>query len=305
MQSVEEIVAFLEQALQSGVRSRLVDRGEARAIIRRNGEVPDGAPPLGRDLDADLADFGFAVLDASLALRSLDRNHGTLRPAFQLAGRVFEALVKNGSTDVAERGFYRTIAGASYHLAGYAAMAYALFNSIEREELNLNPAEDLLVLLILRNFDVLRETSRAWLQDPSHSDEALSDQVRSDETSREYSLGLAVISGVYRGFSYFELALQTGDVGLVEKARSYLDGALGLASASGLVSLWWITRLARNLIDDLWAMSLHELIPLLPRSGSSEAYTNYRRIFIARLFQQKAAQVDLWPSQINAARRAA
>ncbi len=67
--------------------------------------------------------------------------------------------------------------------------------------------------------------------------------------------------------------------------------------------LWWIARIAFNLIDDLWAHSLHVNLPLDPPAGAAENYLNLRRVFIASLYAQKNAEVELWPSQREAAKR--
>ena len=305
MRSIEEIEAYLEPALASDARGRLVDRGEARAMIRRSGELPGDAQAVAQSLDADLADYGFSVLDAALELRALDKRHALLKTSFELAGRVFEALVKHGDPRLPERGFYRIIAASSFHLAGYAAMAYALLSEVTREGLNLNPGEEVLVLLILRDLAQLRSMSRDWLTDPKNGDQSVLEGLDNDENERDHVLGIAVLTGMFRGIAYLEFALQTGDTSLIERSRNIFDAAYGLASSASLVTLWWIVRLVRDLIDDLWSHSLHEVIPRAPSDGPSNAYSENRRIFIARLFDRSVSQVELWPSQIVAARRAA
>ena len=71
MRSIEEIEELLTEAMEGNARGRLVARGEARAIIRRNGILPGDAPQFAVTIEADLADHGFAVLDAALELRAL------------------------------------------------------------------------------------------------------------------------------------------------------------------------------------------------------------------------------------------
>lgn len=305
LRSIEEIEQLLEGALEPGSRGRLMDRGEAQAIMRRGGELPPDAPALGTAIDADMADYGFVILDAALELRDLDKSHPLVRPAFQHSGRLFEFLVKNGDPQLAARGFYRVIAGASYHLGGYAAMAFALFSSSERDELNLNQIEDALVLLILRNLSELSSISQRWILDGSVTDQAISIRILESDDNREELLGYPITTGVMRALSSFEFALQTGHEASVEHARELLDASLGLAEASGLVSLWWIVRLTRQLLDDLWSVSLHQVVPKEPSGGPQDEYASAREIFIARLFAEDTAQVELWPSQIHAAKRAA
>ena len=69
------------------------------------------------------------------------------------------------------------------------------------------------------------------------------------------------------------------------------------------VPLWWISNLCRNLIDDLWQHSLHETCRLEPPEEDGEKYLDLRRLFIASLYARKTSEVELWPSQREAARR--
>ena len=153
METVEELVEFLQEALDDGARGRVIDTGEAWSIVRREGAVPEDAPDFRRTLHADLAEYGFAVLDAGLALNALETGHPLARGAFASSGKAFESLVRNGDPADPQRGFYRVIAAASYHLGSYAAVAYALFRPVDAGEQNLNTAETCLVRLMLRDLE--------------------------------------------------------------------------------------------------------------------------------------------------------
>ena len=304
MRSIEEIEQFLESALQPEARGRLIARGEARAIIRRAGELPLDAPQFAVSIDTDLADHGFAVLDAALELRELDGQRPLLKDAFRTAGSIFESLVRNGNSNRTERGFHRTVAAAAFHLASYAAVAYALFPNFNDTDLNLSPAEKSLIFLILRDLRSLRDISQNWLGNPENSDGSLTEALLIDGQDQTDTLGTAITTGFMRGLAYFEFALQTGDSTLVEFALVQLDAAIGLAGETGHVSLWWVARLARGLIAELWASSLHMVLPSAPSSGIASKFASNRELFIASLFAQSGSQVELWPSQINAAARA-
>lgn len=165
METVEELVEFLQRALDGGARGRVLDAGEARSIVRQDGVLPDDAPTFLRTLDADLAEYGFAALDAGLELNALDAGHPLARSAFASAGKAFENIVRNGDPTGPNRGFHRVVAAASYHLGSYAAIAYALFQPVDAEEQNLNAAEICLVRLMLRDLDGVRDTAREWLRD--------------------------------------------------------------------------------------------------------------------------------------------
>ncbi|OWK21433.1 hypothetical protein AJ88_23530 [Mesorhizobium amorphae CCBAU 01583] len=69
------------------------------------------------------------------------------------------------------------------------------------------------------------------------------------------------------------------------------------------VPLWWISNLCRHLIDDLWQHSLHQNLPTEPPEGTEEKYPDLRRLFISSLYARKTSEVELWPSQREAARR--
>ncbi|CUA91256.1 DEAD/DEAH box helicase, partial [Chelatococcus sambhunathii] len=108
---------------------------------------------------------------------------------------------------------------------------------------------------------------------------------------------------VHRAFAIFDFALATGSAALQEEALALLRRALRVAGDSGAVSLWWIIRVALNLIDDLWAHSLHRILPSEGPQGATE-YGELRELFLASLYARDIAEIELWPSQLEAARRA-
>lgn len=305
METIEELVEFLQGALDGGARGRVLDTGEAWSIVRRNGVVPDDAPAFRRTLDADLAEYGFAVLDAGLELNGLEAGHPLARRAFANSGKAFENLVRNGDPMDPQRGFHRVVAAASYHLGSYAAIAYALFRPVNADEQNLNAAEACLVRLMLRDLDGVRETAEEWLRDDRYHDDAIMERLRGADDDRDAEIGLIIIGSVCRALSSFEFALRTGVSGFAEDAREILLDALTLAGETGMSSLWWVVRLTSGLLDDLWIQSLHVVLPNNPPNGALERYGDLRTIFIASLFARKVAEVELWPSQVDAARRAA
>ncbi len=227
------------------------------------------------------------------------------RRAFFTAGRTFENLVRNGDPGDPERGFLRVMAAASYHLGSYTAIAYALFQPLNAAEQNLNTAEICLVQLMLRDLDGVRETARQWLLDGDHEDGAISERLQQlgGDLDREYAL--IVISCVCRALASYEFALRTGSSHFVVASKDTLSAALQMAALAGMASLWWVTRLTLGLLDDLWNQSLHMVLPHDSPSGTLATYANLRTIFIASLSTGSVAEIELWPSQGDAARRAA
>lgn len=303
MEASDELQAFLTKATQDGVWGRLLDRGAAWSIMRQAGVLPEDAPPLGEQIDIDLAEHGFSILRAALSLRELDGTSALCQRAFERAGNAFESLVRNGAPEAEERGFYRTIAGAAYHLAGYSAIAYSLFGEQQVSDLNANAAEAALILLILRDLDRLRTYVKSQLLDEDNGDANVSALLEDGEIDSDEAISIVLNTVVCRALAFFDFALQTGEVSLLDTAKELLDTALDLADAAASVSLWWIVRLCRNMLDDLWAHSLHETLPSDPPEGGEERYAELRRLFIASLYARKSAELELWPSQREAAKR--
>lgn len=303
METIEELQEFIGAIGQPNIRGRLLARGEARAIIRRNGQLPEGAPAFAASLDTDLSEYGFSLLRAALALREKREGDATVwREGFLIAGNAFEALVRNNSPMMPQRGFLRVMGAASYHLAGYAAMSFSLMAQAE-EEANLAPAERAIMRLLLSDLGALRGEAEKWLRDPAHSDGALQVALEDGQGETDDVFSIILTTAVYRAFAFFEFALLTGQAEVHEEAQNMLRRALRVADHVGSVPLWWIIRVALNLIDDLWTNSLHQVLPKVGPDGAG-AYPELREMFLASLYARKTSEVELWPSQIDAARRA-
>ena len=302
METIEELTSFLELATTEDFRGRLQARGQARALIRQEGILPVDSPRFSETIDSDLAEYGFSLLRASLALREAEGEPEIWRRGFLRTGNAFESLVQNGSPEAVSHGFFRVIGAASYHLGSYSALAFSLISQ-GPENRNLAPIEEALVSLIIRDLTTLGARARAWLLDPIHSDDSFARAASEEEIESDDVVMAVVTSTVFRALSFFEFALQTGTEVLIEEARELLRKTLSLTKNANAVSLWWIVRIAFNLIDDLWSSSLHRTLPL---EGPPDA-TNYqelRSLFIGELYGRKTAEIELWPSQTQAAQRA-
>ena len=67
----ETIVAGINEAAAAGFRGRLIARGQARAMIWRDGALPPDAPAFSPQLSYDLHSYGYAMLGLGLRLREL------------------------------------------------------------------------------------------------------------------------------------------------------------------------------------------------------------------------------------------
>jgi replicative superfamily II helicase len=301
LETIEELTAFIQRIGQERSRGRLQARGEARALIRHNGQLPEGAPPFAPTIDIELAEVGFSLLRASLALREAGGDPAIWRRGFVRAGNTFEALVQNGASDDAARGFNRLMGASSYHLAGYSALAFSLMSQ-GTAQANFAPVEEAIVSLMLRDLDGLSRRARAWLLNPANGDDELTRRLEAEEIDPDDVVTSVVTSTVYRALAFFQFALQTGEVVLVNEARVLLQQAWSISKNANAVSLWWITRIGLNLINDLWANSLHEILPKEGPVGA-QAYARLRSMFVGELFARKTSELELWPSQLEAALR--
>lgn len=302
METIDELTAFLTTATVDGILGRLLYRGAAWSLMREEGVLPPNAPPLGATIETDLAEHGFALLRGAIALRAQAGSSDLTSKAFERAANAFEALVRNGDPEAPERGFRRTIAAAAYHLAGFSAVAYSLFNETA-EDINTSPGETAIRHLILRDFDQLRGFVREWLGDEAHGDEQFAEALRGEGSDVDDVLSTILNTTICRALAFFDFALETGEVESIEVVRRLLATAVSLADNAENVPLWWISNLSRHLIDDLWQHSLHQNLPAEPPAGAEENYLDLRRLFISSLYARKTSEVELWPSQRKAAQR--
>jgi hypothetical protein len=304
LETSEELRTFLSAATADAVWGRLLYRGTAWSLMRSNGVLPVNAPLLGATIGTDLAEHGFALLRAALALRETEGPSELSSKGFEKAANAFEALIRNAHHEAEDRGFKRTIAAAAYHLAGFSAVAYSLFNETSGD-LNLAPGETAITLLILRDLDRLRSFVRNWLTDEAHTDPRLSILLELGQIEPDDAVVTILNTTICRALAFFDFGLATGESGPVNTARELLTRAINLADHAEIVPLWWIAKLARSLIDDLWTHSLHTNLPIEPPEATATNYTDLRKLFIGSLYSRKNAEVELWPSQREAARRSA
>ena len=303
MESVEELREFLARAVADNAWGRLLDRGTAWSIMRQAGQLPADAPAFGNAIEHDLAEYGFALLRAALALRERDQETTLASDAFEKSARAFEAIVRNGPPDATERGFYRVLAGASYHLAGYSAVAYSLFNEHAADE-NVSPGEYAVIQLVLRDLGSLRSYTKHRMLNESNQDRFLAVNLERGDIEENDVIANILNSTICRALSFFDFALQTGDSTLRDEAERMLGLGVDIAKFGGNVPLWWVCRLCQHLITDLWSHSLHQLLPTDSPTGGEENYPPLRELFLAQLYSRKIAEVEVWPSQREAALRA-
>ena len=293
----------VDALLSAGVRGNLIPRGLARGLIWQDGHLPEASPSFASELSDDLLEYGYTLLRLALLLRENSGDNSELaRKAFERAAEAIEAVVRNGEPTDPERGFHRVVAACAYHLAHYSARSYSLLPSVDG--LNLAPLELCVAHLLRRSLADLRTFCRRWLTDIDHSDAVVAEDL-ADNASRtgvDDVLEIGLTSAFLRGMAIFDFALLTGEGGLADTAVAALAECESAASELNLIPAWWASKLAKNLISDLWGQSLHQQLP--PEiSGGGNKWNVLRGLFISLLQSRRVAEIELWPSQIGAAKR--
>jgi hypothetical protein len=115
------------------------------------------------------------------------------------------------------------------------------------------------------------------------------------------ALAAALIDTFLAGIGLFLFAVERGERDYVDQAIDRLRTGLQVCADVNLLPQWWSYRLAVHIIDDLWSSSFHERLPLLPNNADQAEWSRLRRIFIGLLYKRPRAEIDLWPSQLEAA----
>nr|HEX4319148.1 DEAD/DEAH box helicase [Kofleriaceae bacterium] len=279
-------------------------------MVWRDGVVPEGGPPYGDELTADLLDFGYSVLAQALELRDTNRDaeQQLQQPfetsdAFAAAAQAIESAVRRGDATDGDHGRHLVICSAAYHLAGYAAQSYSLLpeSSLDR---NLASIERALALLLRRDLVALRSHIVRWLEDEEHSDEALARRLEDEDDPFDphEAAYIALASSYYRALGTGDTSLMFGTESDHEASMSALDAVIQGAASVGNIAVWWVATLTQHLFRDLRDNSLHVRLPP-DGDGLPDRWGELRSSFIARLLARQPPHIELWPSQLDAARR--
>src|SRR5690606_34941401 len=125
--------------------------------------------------------------------------------------------------------------------------------------------------------------AREWLGSPANHDEEIARAATEGTLDPDEIVARVATSTMFRALTFFDFALQTGQRSLVTESNNLLKRAISTTKLAGAVSLWWILRITKNLLDDLWSSSLHNVLPPEGPPGS-QRYAQLRRLFISELF---------------------
>lgn len=302
--TTNEITARIAAASRPEFRGKLLARGLARNLIWNKGKVPAGGPNFPELQTNDLLSYGVGLMNLALELRTLDRTNRIADSAFERAGEAIESVIRDGNPEFNERGFYTLLAASAYHLGHFSARAFSLFPS-ELETLNLSPAERSLTRLMRRDLGVLRQELIPYAGDGGFDGTLAARLTELGESPPiDETIYLTLDSIYHKSLAQFDYALESGSPAAVEATLTILDEGLAAAGEWGSVPFWWVFTITRHLIDDLWNQCLHTRLPLAPKDPPESKWAEKRRFFIAQLYRRNRSELEIWPSQLEAAARA-
>jgi len=315
--TTEAIVADINEAVSAGFRSQLIARGQARAMIWRDGKLPANAPDFSPRLSYDLLSYGYSLLGLGLRLNEMDDGDRAVSlVAFEQAAVALEAVVAKGNREAPEQHFHFVMAAASYHLARLSARAYSLLEIIKADS-NFSPCERVLALLMQRDLNALHTEVFKDRMSGLGSDEQIASSIESRLDGLDGAIDHAPYAGsllldclidaltdeFFASIALFLSAVERGERQLVDEALVRLRRSTSICSEMSLVPLWWVHRVAIHLLTDLWSNTLHERLPRFPTGGDASDWSSMRELFVACPLRRSRAEVELWPSQIAAATR--
>lgn len=90
---------------------------------------------------------------------------------------------------------------------------------------------------------------------------------------------------------------------MLSRAIEKLRISLSICAQFNMLPQWWLNFITIHLLSDLWSDTFHERLPLVPVGGDAAEWPALRELFIALLQRRPRAEIDLWPSQREAAGR--
>lgn len=313
----QALAANLNAATDAGFRGRLLARGQAQSMIRRDGVLPDGSPEFSTFLDADLLNYGYALLANGLDLLEELEADGdgettsrrqVARVAFIQSSYALDAATRNAA-DAPDKMFHRLIAGAASHLGGYAARAFSLMEG-SRASGRLTPMELTLADLTMRSLDAIEERTRLLRTSVEVSDDFLLAALSIDDNDGADDVvvdplgpvALLLSENYLSAVSTGLFAIEVGDPALLSDALE--DLALGERASLDVCAPgpWWIYRLTRRMLGDLFDTSIGTNVPVDPPAGGEDDVPRWRylrRTFIECLLARGRSEIDLWPSQLH------
>lgn len=264
------------------------------------------------------------------------------RNGFLQASYALEAATRNADPQQPELAFHRLMAGAASHLAGYAARAFSLIEA-SRATGRLSPMELTLADLVMRDLGQIEERTLRLRASEEVTDEVLTAALSSDQEVGDSTADLSkpgdgigtpgapeiaeansetlsdlgpltlLLSEHYMSsVSAAMFAITFGRAAVL--AEAVADLRLGEDAANDIAAPgpWWVFRLTRHMVDDLYWSSIRQNLPPDPpgvrhsdgqvgqtSQRSERLWNRLRRTYVAALLTRGRAEIDLWPSQLH------
>ena len=301
----ELIDNLITEHLDPNFRGRLLDRGLSRSMIWKNGVLPDNSIQYSEDLTYELLSFGYSML--SLALKSSDGNGDeNLRiQAFEKAAIALMTILNNGDENYSNRPFHTLLCASSYHLAHYSAKAYSLLKKYDQLVIG-SILEQSLRLLLVRDLNKLSKNIPKWKLEIQQNLEDLTNTDTLDHDLDNISVHLSYLNIILVDrflevlYEFLEV-LETGYEKHIDSIEKKLIENISISLEYDFLEEWWIYRITRYLLRDLWEQTYHKILPI---DKGNTKWSSYRTKFIKNLLKKNNAEIDLWPSQIEGAKSA-
>ena len=298
---IDSAAEALNLLIEENARYRTTSKGLARSLVWRDGVPPlEMGPNFGENLTEYLLLQADRSLIASLHLIESENQERVLlgRQGFHRAAEAYESLLRNGNERDSRRSLNRILAAASYHLAGYAASAYSLLGLARREE-----TPDLMLrttsFLIERNFagldEAVREASRGFYWSQS----VVGPPITANERD-----GSAAAQNFAHALALFIYAMRLNTREAMTECLRRLDIGERFSLETGDVWSRLLYAVCRPLLRELWVGSIMNAIPdAAPFGVPADTWMAKRVLFGRVLGSRKIAELELWPSQLDAAAR--
>lgn len=289
-----DLVAQLAEITAAGFRDKLLARGQAQSMIRREGELPDDSQIFSPYLDEDLLNYGYSMMSTALRILESEGSQTEMsglmdisRNGFLQASYALEAATRNADPDTPEIAFHRLIAGAASHMAGYAARAFSLTEA-SRASGRLSPMELTLADLLMRDLGGIEERTVRLRSAPEVTDQALSaallryDETEDDDGRAESSrtpehapadpeevrdlgpITLLLSEHYLSAVSAAMFAIAFGRSALLATAIADLRVGENASNDIAAPGPWWVFRLTRHIVSDLNESSIRQNLPREP-----------------------------------------
>ena len=309
----EEIIDFIRKVTDSHFLEGAILRSELYATAYRAGSSLDRELYEYFSSGYNLTSYAYALLDLGLRLHEMDLRPKESYVAFQFAASSLEASLVTKFQHNNDSKFNHIIAAFSYHLAQYSACSYFLSSSLLNLD-GLATNEKILINLMLRDIPATRSIALGYRVSGEGTDLQLSraisdwasgDKVGDDDVEEDFleeCINKSLIDTYCSAISTFLLGIERGERSLVEKGLSVLRRGLDVCKKWNFIRHWWIYRISIYLLKDLWDNSYHNWLSQHSDEYNSK-WTQFLEIFIAVLYKKSKSQIDLWPSQTDAAMR--